>query len=1133
MNCVACGERCEDRGRFCPFCGVLLRIACTHCGQLNCRSQTACSRCSTPLSTALETTAATVPPGRPLERRQLTIMFSDLVNSTALSDQLDPEDFRVLIEAHRTAAAVPIKRYGGVVARYLGDGMLVYFGYPEAHEDDPDRAVRAGLEIVEATRAMNERWIGEGRGKIAVRIGIHTGIVVVGDVIKEDVQEPMAVFGNPPSLAARLQALAQPNAVVLSGATKALLRPTVRCLPRGQTILKGIANPVEIYMANETEGRSIGEPAAGSGRKVLPFVNREKELSALRLGWISAKKGEGRAFLLAGDPGIGKSRLIRALEERVVSKPFRWLVARTSPYATNSDFFAFSELFHGLLQPAELKETNADGYALLKDVLVGQGLAESNQALGFANLLGIESPEDAAPRDLQPERLRDLTLGAITVWFEHQSADAPLVLVIEDLHWADASTLEAIKLLLKALPSTHILLVMSSREHGVLGDVQDQVEKISVERLPPDYAKTLLDHVVQEADLPETSLNTLLERAAGVPLYIEELPKPVLEGGGGGRAAGFDQGSDPAALPATLRDSLMAQLDRMGDGKSVAQTGAVLGHSFDEALMRRVYGGSLRQMEEGLETLTEAGLLTRNGASPAATYGFKHALLAEIAYDSLLRVERRQIHRRTADALVAHFPTLAESRPELIARHYAAANDSLIAFDYWMKAGKAAARRSANTEAIGHFRSAEAELETLRAARAEDQDENRWLDLYASRTPVLIALFGWSAQVVEDTYRARLKLVELQDSKERDQFDAWMGLCNVYSLRGHLVKAREAADKMYRIAKKIDDEDLVIRWYRSSGFCDFLSAKFENAVDQYEASLNLKKNGSDAHSTTRYEVGVGSKVYPIRNLNVISYSIKAWAHCFLGQFAKSSEASAIAIETAERAKHPFSLGYALCLASSLAQSRNQPALAKIHADKALILSEEFNFPYWSAWAKIIKGWSAATSGDPIDGIGLLKEGLEAYENTNAAQMRGYALCLLAEAYQHVDRWQNSVNTAETAVYEMVRTGIVFYLPEAYRLLGQGIGNLDANSKDCQVRLVNAVRIARRSRSRWLLFKASYSLIQRTDRPTLCQMAATHLAETKAYMRQECDQSEIDLLEKEIDLTTKIDFSSRKPNQISI
>ncbi len=1085
MKCTACGERYRGKGRFCPFCGVLLHLACPNCGQLNGRTNKACCCCSTSLSPPIDAASQasrTITTGRPLERRQLTIMFTDLVNSAALSDSMDPEDFRALIEAHRTAAARPIKQYEGVVARYLGDGMLVYFGYPKAHEDDPDRAVRAGLEIVDATKAMNARWVGKGRGRIAVRVGIHTGIVVVGDVIKKDVQEPMAVFGNAPTLSSRLQALAEPNSVVLSQATRVLLRPTVRCLPRGQTILKGMAEPVEIFMAGATDGRSIGDRISDRSRKVLPFVNREKELSALRLGWASAKKGVGKAFLLAGDPGIGKSRLIRALEERVVTKSYRWLVARTSPYAVNTDFFAFSELFYKLLQPDHPEDTGIGGYELLKAVLGEHGIAAPDDAQGFANLLGVDVPSAASPKNLQPEQLRSLTLEAITGWFEKQAATQALVLVIEDLHWADASTLEAIRLLLKKLPSNRILVVMSSRDPEILGGIKNRVETLPIERLPPDYARSLIEHVVHDAKLPRSAVDTLLERADGVPLFLEELPKPVLESR---RSAGLDGDRDSFTLPATLRDSLMAQLDRIGSGKSVAQTGAVLGHSFEETLMRRVFSGSLRQMEEGLDALTDAGLLTRHGASPHVTYAFKHALLAEIAYDSLLRQERRQIHRRTADALVAHFPALTESRPELIARHYAAAGDAIIAFDYWMKAGKAAARRSANTEAIGHLRSAEAELEQLKAAGIEDLDE-RWLELHLAKAPVLIPLSGWSSKDVEDTYHAILQITEAPRFEHRAKYEAWAGLCNVYLLRGDLARARRTSEHMHKISISHNDKKLLLNWSRGKALCDFLAARHEAAQRHLSDSIENYEAKKD------WESYIENGISPLVN----AYSIKSWSSWFSGDKSEAEKSSLLAINLSNRINHPFSACYALCLTSSLAQCQGNFSSALRRSSDALSLSKEHHFPYWHAWACVVKGWSLAALDRTNDGLALLKEGLDKFDAMGAAQMRGYSLCLLAETYQRLEVWQDVVAAARLAIEEAGRTGIVFYEPEAHILLSQGLSMLDGNKPGFIRPLIRALRMAEGQRAVPLFLRASKALIDQADRKDLSRIIA---AKTSTFM----------------------------------
>jgi len=1058
--CFVCGAKRVDQGRYCPYCGTLLDVACNHCGQQNLRSQTHCMNCrgqlrdegaSVDLAPALETE-------RSLERRQLTIMFTDLVNSTGLADSMDPEDFRALIEAHRTIAVAPINHYGGVVARYMGDGMLVLFGYPEAHEDDPERAVRAGLEVTKATVEMNERWVGEGKGRIAVRIGVHTGIVVVGDVLKADVQEMMAVFGKVPSIAARLQNLAKPNGLIISRDTKTLLPTAINCRNRGKAELKGIKDPIEIFEALDV--RSSEEDRRATGR-VLPFVNRDQELATIRRHWQVARQGEGSSILIEGDPGIGKSRLIRAVKERIVTQPSRWLTTRTSPYAANADFFAFSELFRRILSIDGQRASRArPSFARLRRTLEDQGISDPEIAIGLAGLLSINIPKKITPTPLQPERIRELTLNAITAWLLHDASKQPLILVIEDLHWADASSQEAIDRLKSTLKTHPLLLILTTRSAagtsltgdsaglsgtsagvavlpGTMSVVEAERAKtpsstsevgtstpaqassadaasIRLERLRPGAARDLLGHALRGADLPQTAVTILLQRANGVPLFLEELPKPVLEAGGTADHA-------PIELPATLRDSLMAQLDRMGEAKAVAQTASVIGHSFDRPLLEHVWEGDRQTLETGLATLSDAAVITREHEATTAPYGFRHALLAEIAYDSLLRDDRRRIHQKTADILFHHFRPLAETRPDLLARHHEAAGDHEEAFDCWMKAGKAAAGRSANVEAMEHFKDAEAALENGGMRKAEKR-----LSLQLARGPVLISQLGWADPEVERTYRQALRLSRRMDLGHREKFRIWGGLFNVYLLSGDLKNARKTMERGHKIAGDAHDPELLLFSHRSLGLCSVFAARYDEALTHMTVveALISESPPQERRQTEIYGT----------NPCVVAFSIKAWCHWFKGYAQEARHWSSKAIRTAEAAKHPFSLCYALCLGASLAQFQNRVGDALQLAERALGLSTKHAFPYWSGWSKIVKGWSMAIQGRSEIGLLVLKEGLEEYEATRAAQMSGYGLCLLALAYKQAGDWQNAISSAEAAAAEIERTGIIFYQEKALEVL---------------------------------------------------------------------------------------------------
>ncbi len=1045
-------------------------------------------------------------PGRPLERRQLTIMFTDLIDSTGLADSMDPEDFRLLIEAHRTIAVAPILRYGGVVARYLGDGMLILFGYPEAHEDDPERAVRAGLEVAKATESMNARWVGEGKGRISVRIGVHTGIVIIGDVLKADVQEIMAVFGNAPSLAARLQALAKPNGVILSGATKALLPSSILCEARGNTTLKGIRRPVEIFAAVDVREGARDRHIA---RAILPFVNRETELATIRRSWAAVRRGEGRCLMIEGDPGIGKSRLIRAVEERIITQPSRWLITRTSPYAVHTDFFAFSELFHQLLPIDDRQDVHRQNdFDRLQNRLLGQGLTDQSMTIGLANLLGINVPEGAITVSAQPERMREHTLNAITGWLQYLAAKVPLVLVIEDLHWSDASSLEVIDRLKADLAGHAILLILTTRTKPasspvVVGDkpasedvasksaaggatkeavavVGGQVRGPSHANLAGDavihldglrsaHAEDLLHHVLGGADLPKAMVTTLLKRANGVPLFLEELPKPVLE------AAGEADGA-PITLPATLRDSLMAQLDRMGQAKIVAQTASVLGHSFERSLLERVWDGDARVLETGLATLSDAALIKPDGDVKSSVYGFRHALLAEIAYDSLLRDDRRRIHQRTADILAEYFRPLTETRPELLARHHEAAASYEEAFTCWLEAGKAAFRRSANIEAFQHFKNADAALAQLALGHPEGPDERR-LALLLARGPAAIALSGWSAEDVEDIYQEAFGLAESLKIYNRDLFAAGRGLFNVSLLRGELLKAEDFVEHLTEIATGLSDDDLQSGCRRMVGICDFLSGRLPEAVKK----LDGQKMGRGPEGGMVHEIeALGT--HP----SVIANSIAAWSYGLIGNVASSERCYDDALRTARKADHAFSIAYALCLGASVAQCCDQPEEALERADEALEISAKHQFPYWQAWGGIIRGWALANleNASSEEGMSLLRDGLERYADTGATQIRGYALSLLAECHYRAGRWENAFDAATGALVEMKRTGIHFYLPEARRIAGECLIHQEGASYRATAMMARALRAAQQQRSLPMFERAARSLIIAADRREL-------------------------------------------------
>ena len=1007
--------------------------------------------------TAADEPAPTQPAARTrAERRQLTVLFCDLVDSTALSARLDPEDLGQLIRAYQASCDDVVQRWDGHVHRYLGDGMLAYFGYPSAHEDDAERAVRAGLDLAAAVGQLRTE-IGE---PLAARVGVATGVVMVGEFAGGGAAQEGEVVGTTPNLAARLQALAQPGSVVIAASTRRLLGGLFQLADLGTVRLKGFAEPHAAWRV-VGEGHVEGRFEALRGQQVTPLVGRKHELAILMERWAWAKYGHGQVVLISGEPGIGKSRIVRALHDRLANEPHVALSYFCSPYHTNS---ALYPIITRLERAAAFARDDAPEAKLAKlEVLLGWATNQLDEAVSLiAALLGVPSGERYPALNLSPQRQKQRTLEVLLEQLESLARDQPVLELYEDAHWIDPSTLELLDLLVERVRSMPVLVVLSYRpEFSPTWIGQGHVTALPLNRLGRGQSAALALRVSGKA-LPDEVLDQIKVRTDGVPLFVEELTKTLLESDLLSDAGDHYELQGPLtslAIPETLRDSLMARLDRLAPVKEVVQIGAVIGREFSHDLLAAVSPLSTADLGSALNHLVSSELIFRRGSPPTTTYSFKHALIEEVAYASLPRQDRRKYHLRAAEVLYAQAGDLVRVRPELVARHYSVAGEELLAFDAWLEAGRAAMRRSANTEALGHLRSAEAELFKLKQLKGEGRDD-RWVELHMARGPVLIARYGWAHPQVEQAYRSAL-ISAGTGARDRDLFDVWRGLYNVYLLRGDLRSAGDVATRLHQIAAKLDNSDLLLGSYRAVGLCDFLSGKFRSANQQLEKAIALYDPAKHRHHA--FVQGVDPAV--------IAYSINAWALWFLGDLDRAAQNSGCAIGAAQSAKHPFSMAYALCLAASLAQCRDQTAEAVSLCDAGLKLAMDHVFPYWSAWASIVKGRALVELGDRNAGIRMLEDGLDRYAETGAAQMRSYGLCLLAQASQRARHRRKSAEAAKAAITEAGRTGVTFYLAEAYRLSGEALCQIRPKKTAGSRMLLRAVRVAVRQRSCTALVRA--------------------------------------------------------------
>ena len=754
IRCPTCGVDSPDEMRFCGECGTqFAHQRCSHCGFQNPMRYKFCGQCGVAIAAGVQPeiplTAAAEPiapaqarqSAQQAERRQLTVMFCDLVGSTKLSEQLDPEVLRELVRAYQEACAEVTKNFAGHIAQYLGDGLLVYFGYPTAHEDDPRRAVRAALGILEAMDTLNHRVELEHDLRLALRIGIHTGMVVVGEIGGGAHREHLAL-GETPNLAARVQGEAEPDTIAISNTTYALVDGLFTFQSIGDRSLKGIAEPVALYQViDESEIQSRFDASISKG--LTPLVGRHGEVQLLLDRWQQTKSGSGQVVLLSGDAEVGKSRMVQELRQHITDDPHGRLEFRCQTYYQNSAFYPVIDYVQRLLR-LHRDDDEAERLAKLEAAMSDYGLPLDDAVPLLAPFMSIPLDDRYAALEIPPAERKERTLDMIIVWLAAAADREPLLSVWEDVQWADPSTLEFLSLHLVQASTAPILVLVTYRpEYAPPWEVSEHISQTTLGRLVDTQAAELAHQVAQGTKLPANVVDQLVAKTDGVPLFIEEMTKTVME------AIASDDGTEAIAIPATLQDSLMARLDRLGSGKEIAQLGATLGRSFDYPLIQAVAMAAEATLRRELLYLCDAGVLAAKGDR----YRFRQNLIQDAAYQSLLKSTRLEYHTRIAERLDGDFPETAESHPELIAHHYTEAGNNDKAVAYWRRAGQRAIERSANVEAIAHLNNGLNLVGGLSDGSDPAQIE---LDLQLAISVPLRATQGFTSPGLERTYyRAR------------------------------------------------------------------------------------------------------------------------------------------------------------------------------------------------------------------------------------------------------------------------------------------------------------------------------------------------------------------------------------------
>ena len=1060
--CPSCDNEIPGDSRFCPQCGAPQALACTACGHANVAGSRFCAQCGAKLGqAAADKPAAPAPTPAPpaarsanaAERRQITVMFCDLVGSTALSTHLDPEDLRDVIAAYHKCAAEVVTRFGGYVAKYMGDGVLAYFGYPQAHEDDAANAIRAALALFAAIE-----WLFAADGRHQVRIGLATGLVVVGELVGAGEAQERNVVGETPNLAARLQSIAAPNALVIDANTRRLAADLFEYEAIEPIELKGFQGPVAAWRVVR-ERTIAGRFEAMRAASQTPLVGRGEEMELLLRRWQQLKDGEGRVMLLAGEPGIGKSRLTTALEDCLKHEAHFCLRYFCQPHHQGS---ALHPIVGQLAHAAGFAHDDTPASKRAKfAALLAQTSGDAAEIELFAELLGLA----ASPAERDPQAKRRRILDALIAQLEALARRRPLLMLFEDAHWADPTTLELLTLTIDRLQSLPILLVITFRpDFSPPWTGQPHVTMLTLSRLTQRERATLVDHITGGKALPPGLFEQIVERTDGVPLFVEELTRSVLESEQLHESSGqyvLDRPAQPLAIPTTLQASLMSRVDRLGSAREVLQIGAAIGREFSYEVLAAVAGLADAVLLDALIRLTEAELVFLRGTPPNAIYTFKHALVQDAAYSNMLRTRRQELHAAIALVLEKRFPEVVKSTPEVIAQHFELAALNHRAIAYWQRAGERDLRRFAMKESIAHYANALRLVTTL-----PDAPERSNLELGVRLGLALAQQIGIGPTAAEpaENYQRALALSSMLPDRGRERFLATWGVWFHMTMSGRGIEGFRLADDLLTIARELDDSSLILEAHhaRTPGLLwqGHWAATKDSALEAIRL-YDRERHGDHAYYFGGHDSRVCSQAF---------HAISLWG---LGYPDQAERTVWQCIEDARALGHIFSLAHGLNMGSLTLLLLADVNACQTVTDEIYPIAERNKFPWPLAMARFLRGWLAAQQANPDGGI---EQMLKAADEPSQSVLRPMLLTLIAQQQMRAARLGEAVGTLERAADHVRAHQNRFYEPELIRLRGEiALAQSRDNATEAVAAFRRALGVAARQSCRSIELRAGVSL----------------------------------------------------------
>jgi class 3 adenylate cyclase/tetratricopeptide (TPR) repeat protein len=1087
MICRICGFDNSKDARFCSMCGSSLGLHCPRCGKENPSGYKFCGHCGAPIGEEDERSEgpAQVVTGRAAdaseasaERRQMTVMFCDLVGSVALAERLDPEELRKVIREYQASCNRIIAAHEGYVARYMGDGILTYFCYPQAHEDDAVRAVRAGLEIVRRIQTLG----------LHTRIGIHTGLVVVDEMKAGGRLIETGIVGRTPNIAARLQNMASPDTVLMSSETYRLVKGFVNCASLGLRSLKGIGDSVEVYQAM-AESAARDRLEAEPDRILIPLVGRDREIGLLLERWKIAASGRGQVVMVSGEAGIGKSRLIQTFQERIEDEPHVTSLLYCSAHSQNSPLYP---LIVFLAKQLELDMSASDeGKLMLIEVGVARYRSLPADAVPLiAELLSVPLGAGYPALELAPKVKKERMLAAVTDMLLESAAEKPLLVVVEDLHWVDPSTIEFLELLLIRVPLSRVLVLLSSRGGSALPDTGTPVTTITLPLLVDQDAEMIMDFLAHRKELPAEVVRHVIEKSDGNPLFVEELTKAVLELDllkESGSSYVLQRPLGAFSIPITLQDSLMARLDRMGTARKIAQAAATIGRSFSREVLKSVIGLDDNSLDRELDRLVKAGVFYRRGGQTDGTYSFAHALLQEAAYHSLLHGTRQEYHRHIAESLETRFPEIPRLQPEVLAHHYTEAAISEKAAHYWLEAGKLAIKHSANIEAASHLRRG---IEVCKLISPQRKQERLELNFQSLLGSVLAATEGYADPQTAGAYM-RARVLCQEKGLAVHLIPALTGLWGFHCARGQLSEAEKVARECLQVAEKVGNPRFMLHAHQLVGATMFFLGEFLKARTHLERAVTFYREMPPLLSAVQEPI-----------VDALSYlPTILW---ILGQPERSLAVLQEAHAAALKHSQPFNIVFANFWAARLFILRREPPKVREYAEATRAWSNEKELKPILASLSGFAGWALVKQGRGKDALSQIKTAIEEWRGTGAQIHVPYYLGALADGYRELRMMDEGLEVLKEALELVEATGNRDYEADLYRLRGELLLQKGGDEAEVERHLKTAIDVSRRQAAKMFELRAATSLARLLEQQGRTEEAKQTLSEVYGWFSEGFD-----------------------------